>query len=172
MLKDLFSASFAFYGPMPYIVEKCLYRIYEKKGWNLTLGFHPELVNIKSQDEFFSQDVIRKKYSISAHKFLFPIMQDLKDEIDYYIENEMTYEGDVKGNIRGAIKARIDSLCVGTKGFMFNTYETTNFESLLKKNVVLELEGLADDADKAFTLGLLIIYVNGVSKKFLYIKQI
>ncbi len=160
MLKDLFSASFAFYGPMPYIVEKCLHRIYEKKGWNLTLGFHPELVNTKRQDEFFSQDVIQKQYSISAHKFLFPTMQDLKDEVDYYIENEMTYEGEVKGNIRGAIKARIDSLCVGTKGFMFNTHETTDFESLLKKNVVLELEGLADDADKAFTLGLLIIYVD------------
>ena len=160
MLKDLFSASFAFYGPMPYIVEKCLYRIYEKKGWNLTLGFHPELVNTKSQDEFFSQDVIQRQYGVKAHKFLFPTMQDLKDEVDYYIENEMTYEGEVKGNIRGAIKARIDSLCVGTKGFMFNTHETTDFDALLKKNVVLELEGLADDADKAFTLGLLIIYVD------------
>ena len=160
MLKDLFSASFAFYGPMPYIVEKCLYRIYEKKGWNLTLGFHPELVNTKSQDDFFSQDVIQRQYGVKAHKFLFPTMQDLKDEVDYYIENEMTYEGEVKGNIRGAIKARIDSLCVGTKGFMFNTHETTDFDALLKKNVVLELEGLADDADKAFTLGLLIIYVD------------
>lgn len=160
MLKDLFSASFAFYGPMPYIVEKCLYRIYEKKGWNLTLGFHPELVNTKSQDEFFSQDVIQRQYGVKAHKFLFPTMQDLKDEVDYYIENEMTYEGEVKGNIRGAIKARIDSLCVGTKGFMFNTHETTDFDALLEKNVVLELEGLADDADKAFTLGLLIIYVD------------
>lgn len=160
MLKDLFSASFAFYGPMPYIVEKCLYRIYEKKGWNLTLGFHPELVNTKSQNEFFSQDVIQRQYSVKAHKFLFPTMQDLKDEVDYYIENEMTYEGEVKGNIRGAIKARIDSLCVGTKGFMFNTHEITDFDALLKKNVVLELEGLADDADKAFALGLLIIYVD------------
>lgn len=160
MLKDLFSASFAFYGPMPYIVEKCLYRIYEKKGWNLTLGFHPELVNVKSQDEFFSQEVIEKQYGVKTHKFLFPTMQDLKNEIDYYIENEMTYEGEVKGNIRGAIKARIDSLCVGTKGFMFNTHETTDFDALLKRNVVLELEGLADDADKAFTLGLLIIYVD------------
>lgn len=160
MLKDLFSASFAFYGPMPYILEKCLYRIYEKKGWNLTLGFHPKLVNTKSLDEFFSQDVIQRQYSMKSHRFLFPTMQDLKGEVDYYIENEMSYEGEVKGNIRGAIKARIDSLCVGTKGFMFNTHETTDFDALLKKNVVLELEGLADDSDKAFALGLLIIYVD------------
>ena len=31
LLKDLFSASFAFYGPMPYIIEKCLYNIYAKR---------------------------------------------------------------------------------------------------------------------------------------------
>lgn len=33
-------------------------------------------------------------------------------------------------------------------------------EQLLSGNTVLELEGLADDADKAFALGLLIIYIN------------
>ena len=88
------------------------------------------------------------------------MMQDLKNEVDYYIENEMSYEGEVKGNIRSAIKARIDSLCVGAKGFMFNTYDIMNFDDLLGKNTVLELEGLADDADKAFALGLLIMYVN------------
>ena len=37
-LKDLFNASFSFYGPMPYILEKCLHTVYKNKGWNLTLG--------------------------------------------------------------------------------------------------------------------------------------
>lgn len=160
MLKDLFSASFAFYGPMPYIVEKCLYRIYAKKGWNLTLGFHPLLNNSKNQEELFSQGKIEQRYGITSHRFLFPTMQDLKNEVDNYIENEMTYEGEVKGNIRSAIKARIDSLCVGAKGYMLNTHEFGDFGKLMESNVVLELEGLADDADKAFALGLLIIFVN------------
>lgn len=160
MLKDLFSASFAFYGPMPYIVEKCLCSIYTKKGWNLVLGFHPGLINSRSQEDFFSQEKIEKQYNILSHRFLFPTMQDLKDEVDYYIENEMAYEGEVKGNIRSAIKARIDSLCVGTKGYMFNTHDIVDFGRLLESNSVVELEGLADDADKAFALGLLIIYIN------------
>lgn len=160
LLKDLFSASFAFYGPMPYILEKCLYNIYNKKGWNLTLGFHPFLINTKSHQGLFDESKLKKLYAMESHKYLFPTMQDLKDEVDYYIENEMTYEGEVKGNIRGAIKARIDSLCVGSKGYMFNTNETVDFDSLFETNSVLELEGLADDADKAFALGLLIIYVN------------
>lgn len=160
LLKDLFSASFALYGPMPYILEKCLYNVYIKKGWNLTLGFHPCLINTNSQYGLFDESKLKELYAKGSHKYLFPTMQDLKDEVDYYIENEMTYEGEVKGNIRGAIKARIDSLCVGSKGFMFNTNDTVNFDSLFGKNSVLELEGLADDADKAFALGLLIIYIN------------
>lgn len=160
LLKDLFSASFAFYGPMPYILEKCIYNIYSKRGWNLTLGFHPCLVSLKSQQSLFEESKIKEYYSMSAHKYVFPTMQDLKDEIDYYIENEMTYEGEIKGNIRSAIKARIDSLCVGSKGYMFNTYDMMDIEKLLENNSVLELEGLADDSDKAFALGLLIIYIN------------
>lgn len=160
LLKDLFCASFALYGPMPYIVEKCLYNIYAKKGWNLTLGFHPCLTGANQAMDLFNEDAINQKYSMISHCFYFPTMQDLKDEVDYYIDHEMTYEGEVKGNIKSAIKARIDSLCVGAKGYMFNTYETTKFDDLFNKNVVFELEGLADDADKAFALGLLIIYVN------------
>jgi len=160
LLKDLFSASFAFYGPMPYILEKCLYNIYLKKGWNLTLGFHPCLTGIKSQQDLFNAKIVEERYALQSHKYVFPSMQELKDEVDYYIENEMTYEGELKGNIRGAIKARIDSLCVGSKGFMFNTHEMTDFGRLLEHNSVLELEGLADDADKSFALGLFIIYIN------------
>lgn len=160
LLKDLFCASFALYGPMPYILEKCLYNIYTKKGWNLTLGFHPWLIGSNKQINLFEEGTIKDKYSLQAHKYLFPTMQDLKNEVDYYIENELTYEGEVKGNIRSAIKARIDSLCVGAKGYMFNTFDITDFDDLFDKNVSLELEGLADDADKAFTLGLIIIYAN------------
>lgn len=160
LLKDLFSASFALYGPMPYIIEQCLNNVYIKKGWNLTLGFHTCLVNTKGSEWLFEQSKMYEQYAKKSHKFLFPTMQDLKDEVDFYIENETTYEGEIKGNIRGAIKARIDSLCVGAKGYMFNTDEVTDYETLFNSNVVLELEGLSDDADKAFALGLLIIFIN------------
>lgn len=166
LLKDLFSASFAFYGPMPYIIEKCLHNVYEKKGWNLTLGFHPLLSSPKNVDSMFDADSIKKGYENKAHIYLFPTMQDLKDEIENYLLNdkEMSYEGEVKGNIQGALRARINSLCVGSKGYMFNTHTVVNFGDLLDKNAVVELEGLSDDDDKAFALGLLIIYINEYSQ--------
>lgn len=165
LLKDLFNASFSFYGPMPYILEKCLHNIYKNKGWNLTLGYHPYLVNNDNIQDFFDVDYSDKKYGIKSHKYLFPTMQDLKDEVERYVEQEMNYEGEVAGNIKTAIKARLESLCSGSKGFMFNTHEYLNMEQLLNSKAVFELEGLADDADKAFAVGLLIIFVNEYRQK-------
>ena len=161
-LKDLFSASFSFYGPMPYIFEKCLYNIYEKKGWNLTFGLHSyylEKYKNNLSEELFDNSKLEEFYKTISHKYLFPNMQDLKEEVAKYI-NKMPYKGELKGNIEGAIKARIDSLCVGAKGYMFNTNDMFDFDIIFNQNSVFELEGLADDSDKAFALGLLIIYIN------------
>ena len=159
-LKDLFNASFSFYGPMPYILEKCLQNVYKKKGWNLILGFHPYLMNMTNSVDFFEADYIQERYASESHKFLFPTMQDLKVEIERYIEEEMDYEGEIAGNIKTAIKARLESLCSDAKGYMFNTYEYADMDKLLNSNTVFELEGLADDSDKAFCVGLLIIFIN------------
>ena len=147
-LKDLFNASFSFYGPMPYILEKCLHEIYRKRGWNLSLGFHP----------YFTQTNSNTLYGKDETKFIFPTMQDLKSEVETYVE-KMGYEGELSANIKTAILARLESLCIGAKGFMFNNYEAPDFSTLFKNNVVFELEGLADDSDKAFTVGMLIIFL-------------
>ena len=159
LLKDLFSASFALYGPMPYIVEKCLSTIYEKKGWNLSFGYHPYLINIENRQKAFDEDKIKEKYNEMAHKYLFPTMQDLKNEVDRYVET-MEYDKELKGNIKSAINARIDSLCVGSKGYIFNSNNIPNFDKLFSENTVLELESLSDDADKSFSMGLIIIFLN------------
>lgn len=159
-LKDLFIASFSFYGPMPYILEKCLHNVYKNKGWNLTLGFHPLLVNKENVVDFFDFEYMQKQYAKTAHSYLFPTTQELKDEIERYIKEEMDYEGEVAGNIKTAIKVRLDNLCVGAKGYMFNTYEHLDLKKLLEQNTVFELEGLADDSDKAFCVGLMVIFIN------------
>lgn len=165
-LKDLFNASFSFYGPMPYILEKCLHNIYQKKGWNLTLGYHPYLINSKDMVNAFDSEYQKKQYSLKSHKFLFPTMQDLKDEVKRYIDVELQYDGEVGGNVKTAMLARLDSLCVGSKGFMLNTHEPLPIEELMQENTVFELEGLADDSDKAFCVGLLVIFINEYRQVF------
>lgn len=165
-LKDLFNASFSFYGPMPYILEKCLQNIYRKKGWNLTLGYHPALIDLEDATDPFDAEYMKKQYDTASSRYIFPTMQDLKDEIKRYIEEEMQYDSEVGGNVKTAILARLESLCNGSKGFMFNTRETIDMKSLMEKNVVFELEGLADDSDKAFCVGLLIIFINEYRQVF------
>ena len=159
LLKDLFSASFALYGPMPYIVEKCLSTVYEKKGWNLSFGYHPYLIDLENRQKAFDEDKIKERYNEIGHKYLFPTMQDLKNEVDEYVES-MEYDKELKGNIKSAINARIDSLCVGSKGYIFNSNNIPDFNKLFSENTVLELEGLGDDADKSFSMGLVIIFLN------------
>jgi len=165
-LKDLFNASFSFYGPMPYILEKCLQNIYEKRGWNLTLGYHPYLSSSHNIQDLFDHGNMQNKAEYTSHKYLYPTMHDLKCEIQRYVEEEMEYEGEVSGNIKTAIKARLESLCNGAKGFMFNTYEYADMDDLLTQNIIFELEGLADDSDKAFCVGLLIVYINEYRQVF------
>jgi len=157
-LKAIFNASFALYGPMPHIIEKCLHRIYVKKGWNLTTGLHPHFLKING-------DLDETKYCKPEHYYFYPTLTDLKFEVEYYINHEMDYKGELRDNIKTAILARIESLCVGAKGLMFNTYDFYSLETLLSQQTVFEMENLADDDDKAFFVGLVLVLISEYRQK-------
>jgi len=157
-LKAIFNASFALYGPMPSIVEKCLHAIYIKKGWDLTLGIHPNFVDNKGNYD-------GERYKLEEHFYCFPTLTDLKDEVDRYIKTELDYKGELRDNIRTAIIVRLESLCVGAKGLMFNTHNFFPIEKLLSKNTILEMESLADDDDKAFFVGLVLVLISEYRQK-------
>ncbi|MDD2468308.1 MAG: hypothetical protein PHI97_30380 [Desulfobulbus sp.] len=157
-LKAIFNASFSLYGPMPSIVEKCLHAIYIKKGWNLTLGTHPNFVDSKGGYD-------GEQYQFEEHFYCFPTLTDLKDEIDRYIKKELDYKGELRDNIRTAIIVRLESLCVGAKGLMFNTHDFFSIKQLLSQNTILEMENLADDDDKAFFVGLILVLISEYRQK-------
>ena len=146
-LKSIFYASFSLYGPMPYILEKCIYNIYKDRGWNLTTGKH-QRVEIKTFED------------CKHHRFIYPTIRDLIDDVNRYVKEELEYKGELQDNIRSAIVARLESLAVGAKGFLFNTHDFINIEGLLKGRVVFELESLSDDDDKAFFVGLMLALVS------------
>ena len=152
-LKSIFNASFSLYGPMPHILEKCLHNIYIKRGWNLTTGFHPHFINNQGENDL-------SHYKNPEHYYCFPTLTDLKDEVDNYVKTVLEYKGELRDNIRTAIITRIESLCVGAKGQMFNTYDFYSVEKLLTEPTILEMENLADDDDKAFFVGLILVLVN------------
>lgn len=157
-LKAIFNASFSLYGPMPHIVEKCLHTVYIKKGWNLSTGKHPYFLD---NDGYIDQS----KYSEPEHFYMFPTLEDLKNEIDTYITEKTNYSGELRDNIRAAIVTRLESLCVGSKGLMFNTNDFYPIEKLLSTNTILEMESLADDDDKAFFTGLMLVLISELRQR-------
>ena len=145
-LKSIFYASFSLYGPMPYILEKCIYNIYKERGWNLTTGKH--------------RITIESFADCQHHRYIYPTIRDLVNEVNRYVKEELEYKGELQDNIRSAIVARLESLAVGAKGFLFNTHDAIDIEQLLNEKVVLELESLSDDDDKAFFVGLMLSLVS------------
>ena len=146
-LKSIFYASFSLYGPMPYILEKCIYNIYKERGWNLTTGKHHRIT-------------IESFADCQHHRYIYPTIRDLVNEVNRYVKEELEYKGELQDNIRSAIVARLESLAVGAKGFLFNTHDAIDVEQLLNEKVVLELESLSDDDDKAFFVGLMLSLVS------------
>jgi hypothetical protein len=158
-LKAIFNASFSLYGPMPHIVEKCLYNVYQKRGWDLTKGTHPFFKNGKGE-------IDESRYSLAEHYYCFPTLSDLKDEVNDYVKNEMEYKGDLRDNIRTAIVARLESLCIGAKGLLFNTYDFYPIEKLLSRSTIFEMENLVDDDDKAFFVGLTLVLISEYRQRY------
>ena len=138
-LKVIFTAAFTMYASMPNILEQCLVNVYTKKGWSLITS-----KNIFANGEIYDE--------------LYPTIEDLYSEIDNYI-NSLGYAQEQNQNIRAALLTRIKSMMTGSKGFMLNTTKSIDIEELLSYPTVIELEGIADDEEKALIIGFIMINI-------------
>lgn len=137
-LKATFNASFPMYASMPYILEEAILEIYRDRGWNLG----------RSQNKYV--DIYEDDF-----RDYIPTLQDLYNKIDSVIKKK-GYFKEQEMNIGAALKARISSFMVGAKGTMFNCKRSVPAEDLFSKPVVIELENMGDDDEKAFLMGLLV----------------
>ncbi|MBQ2942573.1 MAG: ATP-binding protein [Clostridia bacterium] len=135
-LKLIISSAFDLYAAMPNILEQCLYRVYMSCGWDLISG------NNIYKDEIPEED-------------LYPTFTSLCDEIEVYITEK--FQGELEDNYRGALLSRLQSFTSGSKGVLLNTKAHIPFEEWVNQNIVIELDALADDADKAVVMGALLI---------------
>jgi hypothetical protein len=135
-LKAVFNASFVMYAPMPYVLDECLYKIYEDKGWNLVTSSNWRGIC----DEAF------------------PTLNDLYRKIDEVVTN-LGYQDRTTMDIRAALQTRIKNLCLGGKGMMLNTTATIPLREIMTRPTVLELKYLGNDEEKAFMMGLILMAV-------------
>ena len=127
-----FKASFIMYTPMPYVLERAIYEIYEDCGWD-----------IKKDTNSYGNDI-------------YPTIEDLYYKIPQVV-TDMGYDQRMRNDLIGSLGARINSLRLGSKGDTLNVARSYPIEQLFSGNTVIELEDIGDDDVKAFIISLLLV---------------
>lgn len=138
MLKATMCAVFPMEASMPFIVEQAIIEAYQEKGWDISNNVNYLIDNPwdKTSDAW-------------------PTFSTMINKLDDVIKSAgMGKEFEEK--YKGSLVSRLTSLTNGIKGTMINTPRSIDFNQLLDKKVVIELEELKDEEDKAFFMGLII----------------
>lgn len=137
-LKATFNATFPMYASMPYILEEAILEIYRERGWDLG----------RSCNRFI--DIYKEDFSAYV-----PTLQDLYLKVKTIVEKKGYFQ-EQQMNIQAALQARLSSLMVGSKGEMLNCAKSISAIDLFSRPVIVELENMGDDDEKAFLMGLLV----------------
>lgn len=138
MLKAAFTASFSMEAAMPQLVEEAVYKVYEKKGWDLD----------DTGDE-------KKRDFPNISEFTEALKEVCKDK---------EFGERLQGEYSGSLIARFGSLERGGKGAMLNCRKSFDFEELIGQKIVFELEELKDPADKALLMSLILMKLAHAAK--------
>ncbi len=137
MVRALFMAAFDAEEPFPQIMSLALQRVYEANGWDVVTGH-----GIPG----------------AAVAPAVPTLEQLQQHALEVIE-EIGYGKEVQADVEGFISLRLRSLRVGSAGRFFEGGHPADIGGLLQRNVVLAIEDVANDEDKAFLMGTLIIRI-------------
>ncbi|MEV0406479.1 ATP-binding protein [Actinoallomurus sp. NPDC050550] len=134
LVRALFLAAFESDEPFPQVLSAALTRCYEQLGWDLALG-EPRTPGTAPR---------------------YPTLADLQAAAEDVV-TEIGYGKEITDNVRGFIRVRLSSLRLGTTGRFFEGGHPIDFERLLSRNVVFEIEDVGDDRDKAFLMGTVLV---------------
>ncbi|HEY3956088.1 MAG TPA: ATP-binding protein [Streptosporangiaceae bacterium] len=134
LVRALFLAAFEPYEPFPQVIAAALTRCYEQAGWDLALG----------------------EPMVDGGTPAYPSLGDLQRAAEQVVA-EIGYGPDISKDVGGFIKVRLSSLRLGTTGRFFEGGHPLDFAALLERNVVLEIEDVGDDKDKAFLMGMVVV---------------
>ncbi len=136
-IKTIIASAFEMSNAMPNILEQCMYNIYIKAGWNIVTNKNIYAGTIPEE-------------------FLYPTFTDLLDEIEDYLEHSK-FVGETLGDYHGAMTTRLKSFVNSYKGLLLNSVAHPDYEQMMNGFSVIELEGLADDADKCLVMGTILV---------------
>jgi len=137
LLKAVFMASFAMWIPLPQVLEQCLVQLYTERGWDFATGDHKG-----GRAAMGPNDI--------------PTIADLVASVERTVPT-LGYKDDTTQEIGASLTTRLNALRRGTRGLMLDVERSIPMEELLGGPTIIELEGLGDDGDKAFVMGLILV---------------
>lgn len=140
-LLQIFNASWPLYAAMPAILKQAVVDAYIKCGWDV-------------QNSIWIKGISDRKY---------PVFSDVLDILPEII-NTSDYSADSKGDYKGALLTRVQSMTVGINGVIFKNSEGIDDSFLFDSNVIIDLSELGSDEAIALIMGVLIMKLNEYRK--------
>ncbi|MEV5570994.1 ATP-binding protein [Spirillospora sp. NPDC052269] len=137
MVRALFQAAFDAEEPFPQIMAQALQRVYEANGWDVVTG---------------------GGVPGSLIEPTVPTLEQLQTAALQVIQ-EVGYGRELMADVQGFVDVRLRSLRIGSAGRFFEGGHPADIGGLLRDNIVLAIEDVANDEDKAFLMGTLIIRI-------------
>ncbi|WP_018657517.1 ATP-binding protein [Actinomadura flavalba] len=137
MVRALFQAAFDAEEPFPQIMAQALQRVYETNGWDVVTG---------------------GGVPGSLIEPTVPTLEQLQDAALQVIR-DVGYGRELMADVQGFVDVRLRSLRIGSAGRFFEGGHPADIGGMLRENIVLAIEDVANDEDKAFLMGTLIIRI-------------
>ncbi|MEO5878336.1 MAG: ATP-binding protein, partial [Streptosporangiaceae bacterium] len=137
MVRALFQAAFDAEEPFPQIMAQALQRVYENCGWDVVTG--------GGRPGALVEPAV-------------PTLEQLQNAALEVI-SDVGYGKELMSDVKGFVDVRLRSLRIGSAGRFFEGGHDADIGGLLRDNVVLAIEDVANDEDKAFLMGTLIIRI-------------
>jgi DNA helicase HerA-like ATPase len=134
-LVEIFNVCWPMYAAMPAVLKKGIEKAYEESGWDLKRS--------------------KNKYEKKYQRNFYPTFGDIVVNIRKIIDSS-EYGDENKGNYKGALITRLESLTNGINGVIFCNDELSNQE-LFDSNVIADLSRVGSMETKALIMGLLVM---------------
>lgn len=131
-LIEIFNACWPMYAAMPAVLKKSIEMAYEQCGW----------------DMLNSENLLG----------VYPTIRDVKTSLARYMDDSQ-FDGEVRGNYRGALETRLDSLQTGVFEYIFSS-DSLSDEELFNENVIIDLSRLGSLETKSLIMGMLVLKLN------------
>ncbi|CUU58128.1 DNA helicase HerA, contains HAS-barrel and ATPase domains [Parafrankia irregularis] len=148
LVRELFLAAFNADNPVPQILSIALAEVYANTGWDMVTG-EPRPGR---RPKLFVDEVPR---DVRAR---YPTLGELR-VVAQRVVDDIGYGREVRDNVRGLVDVRLRGLREGTPGRFFEGGHPLDVGALLRGNVVLELDRVTSDQDKAFLMGVVLIRI-------------